>query len=128
MRSTLATAVTLSTLLIAVHASAATDHLVAPEAVSQRLQAAAAAREADIAAVRVVLSRPEAAQVARTVGADLEHVKAAAAALGDDELRDLAQRARAVQVDPVAGLSNDVETLLIIFLIVAIVILVLQAV
>jgi hypothetical protein len=50
------------------------------------------------------------------------------AALSDTELRDLAARAQALEQDPVAGLSSDVNQLLIIFLIVAIVILVLQAV
>src|SRR5688572_29310217 len=109
MRSTLATAVVLSTLVVAVQGAAATDHLVTAEADAQRIQGAAAVREADIAAVGGVLARPEATRVARALGADLEQAKAAAAALSDEELRDLAQRARALQIDPVAGLSNDVE-------------------
>jgi hypothetical protein len=55
-------------------------------------------------------------------------VSRALATLSDAELRDLAVRARALEQDPAAGLSSDVNQLLIIFLIVAIVILVLQAV
>jgi hypothetical protein len=50
------------------------------------------------------------------------------AALSSTELRQLAERAAALRGDPAAGLSSDVNTLLIIFLVVAIVILVLQAV
>jgi hypothetical protein len=63
------------------------------------------------------------------VGADLDAVRRAAPLLSDAELRDLAARAAALQADPAAGVSNnDLRWALYIFIIVAIVILVLQAV
>jgi len=63
------------------------------------------------------------------VGANLEDLRGATAALSDADLRDLATRAAALQADPVAGVSdNDIRWLLYIFLIVAIVILVIKAV
>ena len=65
---------------------------------------------------------------AATVGADLDKLRMAVPTLGDDELRDLAARAAALDSDPAAGLDSDIRMLLLIFLVVAIVILVLQAV
>ena len=55
-------------------------------------------------------------------------MRAAAATLSDAELAELAARAAALQSDPIAALDSDIVMLLKIFLIVAIVILVLQAV
>jgi hypothetical protein len=128
MRLSLASAAALAAILATAAGAAAADHLVTGETVQQRLEEASAARTDDLAAVRGVLARPEAASAARILGADIEVLRAGAATLTDAELQDLAQRAQALQADPVAGLSSDVNTLLIIFLIVAIVILVLQAV
>jgi hypothetical protein len=128
MRMSLASAATLTAVLATAAGAAATDHLVTQEVVQQRLAEASASRQDDLAAVRGVLVRPEAASAARVLGADADALGAAAAALTDAELRDLARRAQALQADPVAGLSADVNQLLIIFLIVAIVILVLKAV
>ena len=62
------------------------------------------------------------------MGVDLPTLKGAAASLSGDELRDLAARASALGTDPAAGLSRDVDQLLVVFLIVAIVILVIKAV
>ncbi|HEY7508696.1 MAG TPA: hypothetical protein VIG50_00500 [Vicinamibacteria bacterium] len=106
----------------------ASDHLVAPDTAQQRLREAAAARERDHALVAGALASPHAEAAAARAGVDLDRVRAAAATLSDDELRDLAARAAALQTDPVAALDHDIKTLLTIFLIVAIVILVLQAV
>jgi hypothetical protein len=75
-----------------------------------------------------VLSSPRAEAAAAAVGADLGRVRAAVATLSDEDLADVAARAAALQTDPVAALDSDIRTLLMIFLIVAIVILVLQAV
>jgi hypothetical protein len=104
------------------------DHIVTLGQAQQRLLEAEAARQQDTAVVRDVLARPEALAAAALAGADLDQVQAAVATLSDGELRDLALRAMALQTDPVAGLDSDIRLLLMIFLIVAIVILVLQAV
>lgn len=106
----------------------ADDHLVSSETASARLTAAGVARQADLAAVDQLLSTPEARRTASALGVDVREVKTAAAALTDQELKDLATRASSLKADPAAGLSRDVDQLLVVFLIVAIVILVIKAV
>ncbi len=106
----------------------AQEHLVNPATVADRLSEHQAQRDSDIAAVRQVLATPQAADAMKTLGANPAEVNAGVAALSSSELQDLASRARALNVDPVAGLSRDVNTLLVVFLIVAIVILVIAAV
>lgn len=113
--------------LVTGHAVAG-DHVVSPEAAQQRLQEASAVRERSLATLDQVLVSPEAVRAAATVGADTDALRAALPTLSDAEITDLAQRAASLDTDPVAGLDQDIRTLLIIFLIVAIVILVLQAV
>jgi hypothetical protein len=104
------------------------DHLVSSEAASVRLAEAAAVRQGRIDLLDRVLSSSKAASAASALGTDIGRLRAALPALSDAELQDLAQRAGALDADPVAGLDDDIRTLLIIFLIAAIVILVLQAV
>ena len=106
----------------------ADDHVVSSAAAQQRLQEASAARDRGLATLDRALSSPEVSRAAATVGADTSALRAALPTLSDAEIADLAQRAAALETDPVAGLDSDIRTLLIIFLIVAIVILVLQAV
>jgi hypothetical protein len=106
----------------------ADDHVVSRDTAQQRLQEATAAREQGLATLDRALASPEAARAAATVGADPAALRAALPTLSDAEIADLAVRAQALSADPVAGLDQDIRTLLIIFLIVAIVILVLQAV
>jgi hypothetical protein len=115
-------------ILTLVPASFAADHLVAPDAVSQRLAAHSAQRQADLADVQRVLATPQAAEAMKTLGADPGDVRAGVATLSTSELADLATRARTLKVDPAGGLDSDVNTLLVVFLIVAIVILVITAV
>jgi hypothetical protein len=112
----------------AVTPARAQQHLVSPEAAQARLSEAAAERARQLAVVDAVLASPEAAAAAASLGQDTGRLRAAVPALSDGELRDLAARAEALQADPVAGLDSDIRQLLIIFLIVAIVILVLQAI
>ena len=104
------------------------DHLVSSEAASARLAEAAALRQRQISVVDRVLSSSRAASAASALGTDIGSVRAAVPALSDTELQDLARRAAALDADPVAGLDDDIRTLLVIFLIVAIVLLVLKAV
>jgi hypothetical protein len=104
------------------------DHVVTRQSVDSRLSEAAASRLADLATVGRTLDSPAARAAARQLGSDAGVLKASMASLSDRELRDLAVRAQALQSDPAAGLSSDVNTLLIVFLIVAIVIIVIKAV
>lgn len=112
----------------AVPQALAQEHVVDTQAVAARLSENQAQRASDLAAVRQVLETPQAADAMRTLGADPADVRAGVATLSASELQDLAARARTLNVDPVAGLSSDVNTLLVVFLLVAIVILVISAV
>ncbi|HET7291601.1 MAG TPA: hypothetical protein VFM88_04175 [Vicinamibacteria bacterium] len=115
-------------LLLFAGLASAQDHLVSASSVDERLQNAGATRQADLRALDAVLALPESTRAAVALGQDAKRLRLGLLALSDGELRDLAARAAALQADPAAGLSGDVNQLLIIFLIVAIVILVLQAV
>jgi hypothetical protein len=103
-------------------------HLVSPELARERIVSASEARGADLARVEMALSTPLAARTAASIGVDIHEVRSAAATLSGTELRDLAARSSALGVDPTSGLTHDVDELLVIFLIVAIVILVIKAV
>jgi len=107
-------------------AARADGHLVSPANVQDHLAESADARTRNLTTLERVLSSPRAPSAAATAGVDLQAVRGALATLSDAELRDLVARSAALQTDPAAGLSSDVNTLLIIFLIVAIVILVLK--
>jgi len=106
---------------------ASQDHVVQPNDLKARLGARASERQSDLATVDRVLRSEKANLVAARMGTDLSRVREALPSLTDIELRDLASRADKLQTDPAAGLTHDVEELLIIFLIVAIVILVIKA-
>jgi hypothetical protein len=109
-------------------AVASSEHVAGPGVIQGRLTEAAAARRESLARVDAVLSTPEAARAAAGLGLDVRQVRSAAATLSDSELSDIVSRAEALQSDPRAGLSHDVDQLLVIFLIVAIVILVIKAI
>jgi hypothetical protein len=106
----------------------AADHMVGQDVAGARLEAAAQARQSDLGTLDVLLDSDSARDAASRLGHGTAELKQGLRGLSDSELRDLAQRAEALGADPVAGLSSDVNQLLIIFLIIAIVILVLQAV
>lgn len=108
--------------------SQAADHLVTDQARAERLDAAAAQRQDDLATLHAVLDGAVASQTVARLGVSRERVQAGVATLSDHELRDLAARAQSLQGDPAAAIDADIKDLLVIFLIVAIVILVLQAV
>jgi hypothetical protein len=128
IRKTLALLAVTAALALSAGQALAQDHVVSAQDLSARLGAAESARQRSLAAVDRFLASPEASAAASRVHADLGRVRANLGALSDPELADLAARVDALQGDPVAGLDDDIRTLLIIFLIVAIVILVLQAV
>jgi hypothetical protein len=118
--------------LLAVALSPATvfcgDHLVSPAVSQEQLARAATERAEDVASIERVLSSPRAVSAAGSLGVSLDRVRAAVPSLSDQELRDLAARASLVHADPVAGVSEDVNDLLVVLLVVAIVVVVLSAV
>jgi hypothetical protein len=103
------------------------EHVVTPDASAAALQQAAARQGSDRAELEALLSSP-AAERAAARGLDVDAARQAVAHLSAEELADLAARARELSADPAAGLGRDVEDMLVIFLIVALVILVLKAV
>jgi|SRR5579862_3253557 len=105
----------------------ADDHVVTPEKYQGQVATQGARRAADLATVRNVLGSEAVARVATKSGIDLARVKGGLPALSDGELHDVAVRAAALKVDPASGMESDVEDLLIIFLLVAMVILVVRA-
>ena len=102
--------------------------MVGAQDLSARLAASESARQRNLATVDRFLASPEVSSAAASIDTDVARLRDGIGALGDAELADLASRVDALAIDPVAGLDQDIRTLLIIFLIVAIVILVLQAV
>jgi hypothetical protein len=123
-----ATLLAITALGYASPATSAPEHVVTRAALAERVAGDAAQRESDIAAVRGILATSQGAGAMHRLGANPVDVRARVATLSPSDLRDLAARARALQVDPTAGLSSDVNSLLVIFLVVAIVVLVLGAV
>ena len=128
MRKSLAVLAAILTITTLAVPAPAQQHVVAPEAAQARLAEAAEQRARQLAVVDSILATPEASAAAAALGQDTGRLRAALPALSDAELSDLAARAEALQADPVAGLDSDIRQLLIIFLIVAIVILVFQAI
>ncbi len=118
----------LAALFLAAVPAVAAEHLVTPADAQARIAAQAAGRRADLETLDAILERPELERAARSLGQEPQALGRGLRALSAAELRDLTARAHALDRDPVAGLSGDVNQLLIIFLIIAIVILVLQAV
>ena len=106
--------------------SAADDHIVSAQQIQATLTAAATERQRDIATLEHTLSTPAAEQAAARVGADLGRLRQALPALTDDEARDLAVRAAALDRDPAAGLLGTLTDLVVLALLVLLVLLVLQ--
>jgi hypothetical protein len=103
-------------------------HMVTAGSVDDRLSQRASQRQQDVLTLQRVLSTPAAASTTAALGTRIESVRAAVPALNDEELRDLATRAAALGSDPAAGYEPVVHDFLIVFLIVAIVVLVFDAV
>jgi hypothetical protein len=98
------------------------EHLVDRAEITARLRAAHAERASNQAKVEQFLSLHAPAVVQGESG---QRASAGLAALSDDEMRDLANRAEALQADPVAG--GVVKTLLILGIIVLVVVLIAAA-
>lgn len=116
-----------ATVLAIASTAGAAQHVTSPEAARAALVEATSQRDASLAALDGMLSSPAATRVAAR-GFDVASARKALATLSDAEIRDLAARTRVFDANPVGGLSKDANDLLVIFLVVAIVILVLQAI
>jgi hypothetical protein len=115
-------------MIVAATPVGAAEHVVSRLDVAARLAEARTLRQADLSSVDALLATPAAVTAAARAGLDVARVRAAVGALDDAELHELAVRASALRSDPTAGLDRDIHDLLVLFLIIAIVVLVLQAV
>ena len=127
MRNTL-TILTLISMLFGAPIARADDHLVSRGAVNQRLADVATERAHNLASVDGVLASPRAGKAAAIAGVDLGRVRTSLPRLSDADLRDLSQRAAALQSDPVAGHYGDAEDALVFVIVIAAAALVLIAV
>ncbi len=109
-------------------AAVGADRIVGPDMRDARLQGTNLARIQDLGAVDRLLESPLAQRAEARLGADPGRTRAALATLSDAELRELAERVRALEADPAAGLTSSTNDILIIALVVLIVLLVLRAV
>ena len=96
-------ATVLAMLLLMPAAGSAQDHLVTAGNIQARFAAAADQRAENLRTVQAALSSPAAAEAAALLHADLGRIRARVSSLSDEELRDVAARAEALTVDPVAG-------------------------
>ena len=81
----------------------AEEHLVTSQDLQARFAHVAAERAENLRTVQAALSSPAAAEAAALLHADLGRIRARVSSLTDEELRDVAARAEALTVDPVAG-------------------------
>ena len=109
----------LAAMLIGSSGVHAEDHLVSPGVLGTSLTQAAAERTRNLERLDGALASRRASQAAAVAGLDIDNVRASLAGLTNDELRDLARRATAIDSDPTAGHFGDddaVEVLVIVAL------------
>jgi len=107
-------------------ASAAGQHIVAPNELATTVADRVAKQDADRAAIAEALARPDVREVAATMGVDLSRIATAAATLDGADLERVAAAARDVDEHLVGGASTVVistTTIIIILLLIIILIL-----
>ena len=118
----------IASMALSVPAVRADDHLVSRDSIKERLTDATKERARNLASVESVLASPSAAKAAARAGVDLNRVRTSLPRLSDADLRDLSQRAAALNSDPVAGHYHDAEDALVFVIVIAAAALVLIAV
>jgi hypothetical protein len=103
------------------------DHIVSSQALQQRLEASAAARQRDIETLNSFLSSPVTQQAMQETHVNPEQIKTAIPTLSDQELSNLATRAADAQMKFSAGAFGNRE-LIIIAVAILVIILVIVAV
>ena len=117
----------LTLVTISAPAFAADQHVVPPAQVAAMLADHVARQDADRAAVREALARPEVKQMAGTLGLDIARANAAVETMGGADLERAATAARDVNRQIVGGASTvtiSTTTIIIALLIVIIIILI----
>jgi hypothetical protein len=118
---------TLALTLCAPSAWAQQTHLISKAALDQAVQQRVAQDQADRDAIQGLLRRDEVKDVAAKAGLPLETAQAAVAMLQGDDLREMANHARAVDQQLAGGASTIVistTTVIIILLIIILIVLV----
>lgn len=107
-------------------AFAGQQHIVSPAQLSAAMAERAAAQDADRAAIREALARPEVKSVAATMGVDVDRLGGAINSLSAADLAEAASTARQVNDQLVGGASTIVisTTTIIIALLIVILIVV----
>jgi pyruvate/2-oxoglutarate dehydrogenase complex dihydrolipoamide acyltransferase (E2) component len=100
------------------------DHAVSPQDLRQDLQKAAAARQANEAAVRQLLSTPAAQKAMKSMNVDYKKVEQAVGQLSDQDLANMAARSRQIQNDFAAGDLTNRDLLIIMLFIVALILII----
>jgi predicted RNA-binding Zn ribbon-like protein len=109
-------------------APSANAHVVPLTKLNNDVQAAAQARQANIATVQRVLETPQARQLLSTANVDPAKAQSAVTLLNDEDLNRLAQQANQVDRDVAGGLTRGQTSLLILAGVVVVIILVIAAV
>jgi hypothetical protein len=109
-------------------ASAQQQHAVDPSAIAQTIDRHAAQHDADRAAIREALSRPEVKEIASSMGLDLRRANASVATLDGADLEQAAGMARQVNDSLVGGNSSVTLSTTMIIIILLVVILLIVAI
>jgi preprotein translocase subunit SecF len=100
-------------------------HVVRSAAIAAAVDAHVASQNADRAAVRETLERPEIRNLATRVGIDLDHVTASLGTLSGADLENAASAARQVNEELVGGASSvTLSTTTIIILLLALILII----
>lgn len=100
------------------------DHIVSSQALQQRLESSAAARQRNIDTLNTLLSSPTAERALQEAHVTPTQLKTAIPTLSDEELSNLATRAADAQSKFAAGSMSNHDLLLIILVIVIIIVIV----
>jgi hypothetical protein len=116
---------TLVPVLAASSGFAADQHVVSPRQLAATVGGQVAQQDADRAAIREALARPEVRDAAKALSIDMDRVAAAADTLSGDDLTKAANAARQVNHQLVGGASNvTISTTTIIIILLVIILLV----
>jgi len=121
---------TLAILLAAASGFAADQHVVSPQELSATVSSQVAQQDADRAAIREALGRPEVRDAAKSLSIDIDRVTVAADTLSGADLSKAADAARQVNHQLVGGASTVVistTTIIIALLLIILLIVVIES-
>ena len=99
-------------------------HVVRPADIAAAVDAHVASQNADRAAIREALERPEVREMATGIGIDLDHVTASIGTLSGADLVGAASAARQVNETLVGGASVTLSTTTIIIILLALILII----